>query len=125
MDLSFSAEDEAFRTEIREWLAAHLTGEWAELKGLGGPGRDHEMVEERLAWNRHLAAHGWTCVGWPTEYGGRGGTPDREQEQAGEDGVADHVAAGLAAQHRLGRCPGAGDGEPVARSARLPGLHHS
>ncbi len=72
MDLSFSAEDEAFRTEIREWLAEHLTGEWAELKGLGGPGRDHEMVEERLAWNRHLAAHGWTCVGWPKEYGGRG-----------------------------------------------------
>lgn len=72
MDLSFSAEDEAFRTEIREWLAGHLTGEWAELKGLGGPGRDHEMVEERLAWNRHLAAHGWTCVGWPKEHGGRG-----------------------------------------------------
>jgi alkylation response protein AidB-like acyl-CoA dehydrogenase len=72
VDLSFSAEDEAFRTEIREWLAEHLTGEWAELKGLGGPGRDHEMVEERLAWNRHLAAHGWTCVGWPKEYGGRG-----------------------------------------------------
>ena len=72
MDLSFSAEDEAFRTEIREWLAEHLTGESAELKGLGGPGRDHEMVEERLAWNRHLAAHGWTCVGWPKEYGGRG-----------------------------------------------------
>uniref|UniRef100_UPI00286DE514 acyl-CoA dehydrogenase family protein n=1 Tax=Nocardioides sp. TaxID=35761 RepID=UPI00286DE514 len=25
-----------------------------------------------LAWNRHLAAHGWTCVGWPVEHGGRG-----------------------------------------------------
>ena len=72
MDLSYSAEDEAFRTEIRDWLATHLTGEWADLKGLGGPGRDHEKVEERLAWNRHLAAHGWTCVGWPEEHGGRG-----------------------------------------------------
>jgi alkylation response protein AidB-like acyl-CoA dehydrogenase len=70
--LSYSAEDEAFRTEIRDWLATHLTGEWADLKGLGGPGRDHEKVEERLAWNRHLAAHGWTCVGWPKEHGGRG-----------------------------------------------------
>ena len=27
---------------------------------------------ERQAWNRHLAAHGWSCVGWPTEHGGRG-----------------------------------------------------
>ncbi len=72
MDLSYSDDDEAFRMEIRDWLAAHLTGDWADLRGLGGPGRDHEKVEERLAWNRHLAAHGWTCVGWPEEYGGRG-----------------------------------------------------
>ncbi|WP_370246861.1 acyl-CoA dehydrogenase family protein [Nocardioides sp.] len=64
--------DEAFRREIREWLGDHLAGEWGALKGLGGPGRDHEAIEERLAWNRHLAAHGWTCVGWPTEHGGRG-----------------------------------------------------
>lgn len=67
-----SAADAAFREEIRTWLAEHLTGEWAALKGLGGPGRDHEAYAERLAWNRHLAAHGWTCVGWPVEHGGRG-----------------------------------------------------
>jgi alkylation response protein AidB-like acyl-CoA dehydrogenase len=65
-------DDAAFREEIRSWLAEHLTGEWAALKGLGGPGRDHEAYDERLAWNRHLAAHGWTCVGWPVEHGGRG-----------------------------------------------------
>ena len=77
MDLSYSDEDEAFRAEIRGWLDEHLSGEsadprFASLKGLGGPGKDHEAIEERLAWNRHLAAHGWTCVGWPTEHGGRG-----------------------------------------------------
>ncbi|GAB2760429.1 acyl-CoA dehydrogenase family protein [Nocardioides salsibiostraticola] len=72
MDLTYSDEDEAFRTEIRSWLDEHLTGHWAELKGLGGAGRDHERIEDRLAWNRHLAQHGWTCVGWPKEYGGRG-----------------------------------------------------
>jgi alkylation response protein AidB-like acyl-CoA dehydrogenase len=72
VDLSYSAEDEAFRSEIRAWLDEHLTGGWAALKGLGGAGRDHEAIEERIAWNRHLAAHGWTCVGWPTEHGGRG-----------------------------------------------------
>ncbi|MBG6099550.1 acyl-CoA dehydrogenase family protein [Nocardioides luteus] len=72
MDLTYSAEDEAFRAEVREWLADHLTGEWAALRGTGGNGRDHESYEGRLAWNRYLASHGWTCLGWPEEHGGRG-----------------------------------------------------
>ncbi|WP_148613055.1 acyl-CoA dehydrogenase family protein [Nocardioides rubriscoriae] len=73
MDLAYSDDDVAFRSEIRTWLEDQLaSAEWAGLKGLGGPGRDHEAIDERLAWNRHLAAHGWTCVGWPTEHGGRG-----------------------------------------------------
>ncbi|MBM7520255.1 acyl-CoA dehydrogenase family protein [Nocardioides nitrophenolicus] len=72
MNLTEGPEDRAFRAEIREWLGDHLTGEWAALRGLGGPGREHEAHDERLAWNRHLAEHGWTAVGWPTEHGGRG-----------------------------------------------------
>ncbi|AQT81861.1 acyl-CoA dehydrogenase [Mycolicibacterium litorale] len=63
---------EEFRAEVREWLAENLVGEYAALKGLGGPGREHEAFEERLAWNRHLAAAGLTCLGWPVEHGGRG-----------------------------------------------------
>ena len=61
-----------FRAEVRQWLAENLVGEYAALKGLGGPGREHEAFEERLAWNRHLAAAGLTCLGWPVEHGGRG-----------------------------------------------------
>ncbi len=34
--------------------------------------RGSEAYEERRAWNRHLAEHGWTCLGWPEEHGGRG-----------------------------------------------------
>jgi alkylation response protein AidB-like acyl-CoA dehydrogenase len=67
-----SAEDRAFRAEARTWLADNLVGEFAALRGLGGPGREHEAHDERLAWDRHLAAHGWTCIGWPEEHGGRG-----------------------------------------------------
>ena len=63
---------EEFRAEVRDWLAANLVGDYAALKGLGGPGREHEAFEERLAWNRHLAAAGLTCLGWPVEHGGRG-----------------------------------------------------
>ena len=65
-------EVQTFRAEVREWLADNLTGDFAALKGLGGPGREHEAFEERLAWNRHLAAAGLTCLGWPKEHGGRG-----------------------------------------------------
>jgi alkylation response protein AidB-like acyl-CoA dehydrogenase len=72
VDLTYSAADQAFRAEVRTWLEEHLRGDFAGLRGLGGAGRDHEAHDERLAWNRHLAAHGWTCVGWPQEHGGRG-----------------------------------------------------
>ncbi|MCV7385614.1 acyl-CoA dehydrogenase IpdE1 [Mycolicibacter longobardus] len=63
---------EEFRAEVRAWLADNLVGEFAKLKGLGGPGREHEAFEERMAWNRHLADAGLTCLGWPVEHGGRG-----------------------------------------------------
>ncbi len=61
-----------FRATAREWLGDNLTGEFARLRGLGGPGREHEAFDERLAWDRHLAAAGWTCLGWPAAHGGRG-----------------------------------------------------
>ena len=61
-----------FRAEVRDWLADNLVGDFAKIKGLGGPGNDNVAFEERLAWNRHLAAAGYTCLGWPEEHGGRG-----------------------------------------------------
>ncbi len=65
-------EVQEFRAEVRDWLADNLVGDFAALKGLGAPGRESEAFEERLAWNRHLAAAGLTCLGWPEEHGGRG-----------------------------------------------------
>ncbi|TQR87206.1 acyl-CoA dehydrogenase [Mycobacterium hodleri] len=65
-------EVQEFRAEVRQWLADNLVGEYAALKGLGGPGREHEAFDERRAWNQHLAAAGLTCLGWPEEHGGRG-----------------------------------------------------
>ncbi len=63
--------DDVFRQRIREWLDDNLSEHFAPLKGLGGPGREHEAFDERLEWDRYLAAAGWTCLGWPVEYGGR------------------------------------------------------
>ena len=55
MDFGFRVEDETFRAEAREWLAAHA----------GGAG-------DRRAWERTLGKAGWIGLGW-TEggYGNR------------------------------------------------------
>ena len=58
-----SPEDEQLLRRIREWLTGSLTGRFAALLGAGGPGREHEAHAERAAWNRRLAAAGWTCFG--------------------------------------------------------------
>ncbi|MDQ1377860.1 MAG: hypothetical protein QOE15_2033, partial [Acidimicrobiaceae bacterium] len=52
MDLSYPPETEAFRVEIRRWLADNLP-----------PGDD---------WNERLFEGGWICATWPVEYGGKG-----------------------------------------------------
>jgi alkylation response protein AidB-like acyl-CoA dehydrogenase len=72
MDLRFSAEDEEFRREAREWLTDKLTGEFATVRGRGGPGDEHALFEERRAWERALGEARWSVVAWPEEYGGRG-----------------------------------------------------
>jgi len=101
MKLSFSAEDERFRTEIAGWLADNLTGEFARLKYRGGPGDEHSFPRERKLWERKLAEGGWTCVGWPEAYGGRGCSIEQqviffeEYARAGAPGRVGHIGEGL------------------------------
>ncbi len=93
--------DDEFRGEIRAWLEDNLTGRFAGLRDAGGPGREHEAFTERLAWNRHLAAAGWTCLGWPPEHGGRGASLSQqvifyeEYARAGGPGRLGHIGEGL------------------------------
>jgi alkylation response protein AidB-like acyl-CoA dehydrogenase len=72
MDLRFSDADEAFRRDARDWLNDRLSGDFAVVRGRGGPGDEHELFEERAAWERALGEAGWIGIGWPEEYGGRG-----------------------------------------------------
>jgi len=71
MDLRSTAELDAFRAEARDWLVPALEGEFRGVRGRGGPGDEHALFEERLAWEKALGAAGWTCLQWPKEYGGR------------------------------------------------------
>ena len=77
MDLSLSPDLQAFRDEVRSWLADHLVGEFAANAGVGGPADDIGW-DIRLAWDRELAAGGWLCLGWPKQYGGRGASVDEQ-----------------------------------------------
>src|SRR5579872_3324516 len=93
MDLDFSTEDEAFRQELRSWLAANLPsvhdggGSIDDKLGVlhEGPGG----WERRLKWHRKLNEGGWVGLSWPKEYGGRGATLlqsmiyEQELERAG------------------------------------------
>jgi alkylation response protein AidB-like acyl-CoA dehydrogenase len=101
MDTRFSEEDEAFRRDIAEWLNENLKGEFAVVRGRGGPGDEHALVEERHAWEKKMGADGWTCVGWPVECGGRGLSLSQqvifyeEYARAKGPGRVGHIGEGL------------------------------
>jgi alkylation response protein AidB-like acyl-CoA dehydrogenase len=63
MDLTYSAQDLAFREATRQWLEANV------------PGEEPTTLEARRAWHRRLYDAGYVGMGWPVAYGGRGATP--------------------------------------------------
>lgn len=62
----------SFREAVRQWLNEHVVGEFASLRGRGGPGDEDVGFDIRVAWELELAAAGWIGLGWPSEHGGRG-----------------------------------------------------
>ena len=68
MDLSYSAEERAFRDEVRGWLEANLPVDIRDkVVGYQGLGKD-----DYVRWHRILAAQGWSVPHWPVEWGGTG-----------------------------------------------------
>ena len=74
MDLRYSDSDEAFRAELREWLAVELPqlppmparGDWTARRGYD------------TDWQRRLFDAGYAGINWPKEYGGRGASPSEQ-----------------------------------------------
>jgi alkylation response protein AidB-like acyl-CoA dehydrogenase len=69
MDLTYPAEAEAFRKEIRTWLEDNLPEGW------GSPDFRMSRAERRAfnkEWTGKLFEGGWICASWPSEYGGKG-----------------------------------------------------
>ncbi len=71
LSMQFSAEDEAFREEVRDFLDAHLT---PALKTAAA--RQTTVFPDRdiaLQWQAILqAAKGWAAPAWPKDFGGPG-----------------------------------------------------
>src|SRR5690606_10776520 len=65
MKLAHTPADEAFRAELRAWLADHAPPPPPSEVGPALRARD-------LAWQRSLHAAGYAGITWPREYGGRG-----------------------------------------------------
>jgi alkylation response protein AidB-like acyl-CoA dehydrogenase len=88
MDLSFSSQHDAFRKEVRTWIAANLDRTWGE--SLRDPALgEHELIEVRRHWQRKLNAGGYLGMRWPKEWGGRGATGVEEAILAEELANAD------------------------------------
>jgi alkylation response protein AidB-like acyl-CoA dehydrogenase len=69
MQLSYTPEAEAFRTEIRAWLETNLPAGWFD-EGFEMSSDDRKAFNE--AWPTKLYEGGWICATWPKEYGGKG-----------------------------------------------------
>jgi alkylation response protein AidB-like acyl-CoA dehydrogenase len=68
VDLSFPPAAEAFRAELRTWLAANLPEPHDDFATLA------DEVAYLRVWQRRLHEGGWVGIHWPREYGGRGAT---------------------------------------------------
>jgi alkylation response protein AidB-like acyl-CoA dehydrogenase len=65
IDLNFTAEQRAFRAEVRAWMSTHVPKE--PLKTLEG----EEGFAQHRQWERTLATGNWGMISWPKVYGGR------------------------------------------------------
>ena len=69
MDLNFSAEEVAFRDEVRAFVATHLP---ADIRDRVRRGDERHVADDLRRWQRILFEHGWGATMWPAEFGGTG-----------------------------------------------------
>jgi alkylation response protein AidB-like acyl-CoA dehydrogenase len=94
MELSFTAEQEAFRREARAWIASAMPPNIAaKAKQLA-----HFEPHETQQWHKVLYQKGWAAPHWPVEHGGAGLDPTRRfilQEELVMSGAPDLSPFGL------------------------------
>ncbi|MEW4467889.1 acyl-CoA dehydrogenase family protein [Parasphingorhabdus sp. JC815] len=70
MNLEFTAEEKAFRDEVRTFIEDNYP-KHIESRTV----QDEMSPEDMTAWHKILGKKGWSVPAWPKEYGGTGWTP--------------------------------------------------
>lgn len=70
MHLKLSAADEAFRTEVRDFLERHLDDELR--RGAARCGSFFQDYRTNIRWHHILYQQGWVAPSWPRQFGGPG-----------------------------------------------------
>jgi len=76
MRLGYDADTEAFRAELRAWIAAHRPDP-AEMAAAPRQSSGH-LPQWAREWQRALFDAGWLVPGWPPELGGRDASPTQQ-----------------------------------------------
>src|SRR5438445_4721761 len=95
MDLNYSAEELAFRDEVRAWLSGNLPRDLKDKVDR----YEHLSKEDLLRWHRILAGKGWVAPAWPKECGGTGWNVVQRyifEEELGYVGAPPLIPFGLA-----------------------------
>lgn len=100
MDFSFSKSEEAFRSEVRQFLDENLT----ERLRTGSHFSPAVFVEPDIGkeWHSILAKKGWLTYYWPEEYGGMGWSPTQRYIFEKELALADAPFAAVMGIKLLG-----------------------
>ena len=95
MDLDYSADERAFRNEVRDWLRDHLPAAMCDKVARYA----HLDRDDLLGWHRILAGKGWIAPAWPQEWGGTGWNVVQRyifEEECGYAGAPPLIPFGLA-----------------------------
>ena len=68
MDLNYSAQELAFRDDVRSWLEKNLPEDLDRKVA----NYEHLSKDDLLRWHRILAKQGWVAPAWPKVWGGTG-----------------------------------------------------
>lgn len=83
MDLSYSKQDEAFRTDVRAWMEKNVPKKDKSFSDL--PPHDPGRIARSKEWQRTLYEAGYVAMSWPQEYGGQGETDIMRQTIVNEE----------------------------------------
>jgi alkylation response protein AidB-like acyl-CoA dehydrogenase len=89
MDLDFNLEEQAFRDEVRQFLAAQLP---ADIRDRMSRHDASQIRDDIVRWQKILHAKGWGAPAWPAEFGGTGWSKTQQYLFETECALADAPA---------------------------------